>query len=208
MIIPKAISKIFFDGSAADGDPDRIIVERVQNGDVAAFNVIVTRYRQRIYGTLYHITANHEDAADLAQDTFLRAFRSIQRFRGKSAFSTWLYRIAINTALTQIRKNRLKHFFSFDAIDENAPVAKDVLDALADKLQVDRTVLARELQEKINESMQMLPTKARAAAVLSLIDGLSTREIADIMECTDNTVRKHLEFAKERLEEMLRSYLE
>lgn len=182
------------------------IVERVQAGDVAAFDQLILKYRTRVYSTIYHMTANREDAADLTQDAFIKAFQSINRFHGQSSFFTWLYRIAVNATLTHIRKNKLRSFFSFDKIHEDAKVA-EVIDHLTDNKDVEREVFVGELQEKLNEAMQKLSIPHRTVVTLFEIEGLSHEEIADIMECSVGTVRSRLHYAKQLLQADLQSYL-
>ena len=98
-----------------EADADMAIVHRVQAGDVAAFDELILKYRERVLGIIYNMTSNREDAADLTQDTFIKTFQSIHRFSGQSSFFTWLYRIAVNTALSHLRKHRLRSFFSLCA---------------------------------------------------------------------------------------------
>ena len=93
-----------------EADSDMAIVRRVQDGDVAAFDQLVLKYRARVYSVVYNLTSNREDAADLTQDAFIKAFQSINRFQGHCSFFTWLYKIAVNTSLSHLRKNRLRSF--------------------------------------------------------------------------------------------------
>lgn len=182
------------------------VVERVQAGDVAAFDQLILKYRMRVYATIYHMTSNREDAADLTQDSFIKAFQSINRFHGQSSFFTWLYRIAVNSALTHIRRNKLRSFFSFDKVHEDVKVA-EIIDHLTDKKDVERDVFVSELQEKLNEAMQKLSIPHRTVVTLFEIDGLSHEEIADIMDCSVGTVRSRLHYAKQLLQADLQSYL-
>src|SRR5690606_3024774 len=139
------------DASAADVRPitetdrDAILVARVQSGEVAAFDILVNKYRERLYGIVYNLTSNREDAADLTQEAFIKAFTAINRFKGNSAFFTWLYRIAVNTSLSHLKKNRLRRFFSLESIQEEGASA-EILDALAIKQRTERGALISELQ--------------------------------------------------------------
>ncbi|MGH7997786.1 MAG: sigma-70 family RNA polymerase sigma factor [Opitutaceae bacterium] len=189
-----------------EADEDLKIVRRVQSGDVAAFDALIRKYRERIFGVVYHLTSNREDAADLAQDAFIKAFQSIHRFQGQSTFFTWLYRIAINASLSHLRKNRSRSFFSLEKIDQNEPIAREVLDALIDKGTTDRGTVIRELQEKLNEAMQKLSIKHRTVVTLFEIDGLSHQQIAEIMTCSVGTVRSRLHYAKQLLQSELAPY--
>ena len=189
-----------------EADSDWMIVQRVQAGDVAAFDALILKYRERVYAMIYNMTSNREDAADLTQDTFIKAFQSINRFQGQSSFFTWLYRIAVNSSLTHIRKNKLRTFFSFDKVHEDAGVA-DVVNRLTDKKDVERDVFVHELQEKLNEAMQKLSISHRTVVTLFEIDGLSHEEIAEVMSCSVGTVRSRLHYAKQLLQAELQSYV-
>jgi RNA polymerase sigma-70 factor (ECF subfamily) len=191
--------------SAADAD--RILVERVQNGDVTAFDTLVRKYRERLYGIVYNLTSNREDAADLTQEAFIKAFSSINRFKGNSAFFTWLYRIGVNTALSHLKRNRLRRFFSLEQIQEEGSNAL-VLETLAAKHKSDKGALLSELQEKLNEAMQKLSPKHRTVVVLFEIEGLSHQEIADILGCSVGTVRSRLHYAKQQLQADLKHFID
>ena len=112
-----------------EADADLDVVRRVQAGDVAAFDTLIRKYRERVLGIIYNMTSNREDAADLAQDAFIKAFQSINRFQGQASFFTWLYRIAVNSTVTHLRKNRLRSFFSLESVREDDPVSKELVDA-------------------------------------------------------------------------------
>lgn len=190
-----------------EADADIAIVRAVQGGDVAAFDRLISKYRERVYGVVYHMTSNREDAADLTQDAFIKAFQSIHRFGGQSSFFTWLYRIAVNATLSHLRKARLRSFFSLERIDSEEPVAKEIISALTDKTGVDRDAYVRELQEKLNDAMQKLSTKHRTVVTLFEIDGLSHQEIAEVMDCSVGTVRSRLHYAKQLLQAELQPYI-
>jgi len=190
-----------------EADADVEIVRQVQAGDVAAFDCLIGKYRERVYGIVYNMTSNREDAADLTQDAFIKAFQSIHRFGGQSSFFTWLYRIAVNSALSHMRKMRLRSFFSLERIDSEAPVSKEIIAALTDKTGADRDAYVRELQEKLNDAMQKLSIKHRTVVTLFEIDGLSHQEIADVMDCSVGTVRSRLHYAKQLLQSELQPYM-
>ncbi len=189
-----------------EADSDWAIVREVQLGKVAAFDQLVLRYRERVYGVVYNMTSNREDAADLTQDAFIKAFQSINRFQGQSSFFTWLYRIAVNSTLSHLRKNKLRTFFSFEKITEDDKTT-EVLAQLTDKEGADREVYVRELQEKLNEAMQKLSIKHRTVVTLFEIDGLSHEQIAEVVGCSVGTVRSRLHYAKQILQAELQSYL-
>lgn len=189
-----------------EADTDFTIVKRVQAGEVAAFDVLIRKYRERLFGVVYNLTSNREDTADLVQDAFIKAFQSINRFQGQSSFFTWLYKIAVNTALSHLRKNRLRTFFSLEKIQQDEP-SSEILAQLTDKTGADRDTYLHELQEKLNEALQKLSIKHRTVITLFEIDGLSHGEIADIMECSEGTVRSRLHYAKQFLQGELGKYL-
>ncbi|HQU08402.1 MAG: RNA polymerase subunit sigma-24 [Verrucomicrobia bacterium 21-51-4] len=191
---------------AQEADADWKIIERVHAGEIEAFDEIVTRYQKRIYSIIYNLTSNREDASDVAQDVFIKAFRHLHRFRGQSSFFTWLYRIAINTSMTHLRRNRMRRFFSLDPFNEEG-TSSEVMEHLADPMNGDKSLLLNELQEKLNESLQKLSLKHRMTVVLFDIEGLSHQEIAKIMRCSEGTVRSRLQYAREQLQSWLSPYL-
>jgi RNA polymerase sigma-70 factor (ECF subfamily) len=191
----------------APADSDQMLVSRVQNGDVAAFDTLVRKYRERLYGVIYNLTSNREDAADLTQESFIKAFSSINRFKGKSAFFTWLYRIGVNTTLSHLKRNRFRRFFSLENIQEEGSNAQ-IIETLAAKHKSEKGALLSELQEKLNEAMQKLSPKHRTVVVLFEIEGLSHQEIAEIAGCSVGTVRSRLHYAKQQLQADLKHFLD
>lgn len=190
-----------------EADADVEVVRQVQAGDVAAFDRLITKYRERVYGIVYNMTSNREDAADLTQDAFIKAFQSIHRFGGQSSFFTWLYRIAVNSTLSHLRKSRLRSFFSLETIDSDEPVAKELIAALTDRTGAERDTFVRELQEKLNDAMLKLSIKHRTVVTLFEIEGLSHQEIAEVMECSVGTVRSRLHYAKQLLQAEMQPYM-
>lgn len=190
-----------------EAESDWVLVRRIQAGEVARFDDLVVKYRERIWGVVYHMTANREDASDLTQDAFIKAFQSINRFQGQSAFFTWLYRIAINGTLNHLQKNKLRRFFSLEKIRDEEPVGA-VMEQLADTGPgSDRQACLNELQQKLNEAMQKLSIKHRTVVTLFEIDGLSHEDIAQITGTTVGTVRSRLHYAKQILQAELQAYL-
>jgi RNA polymerase sigma factor (sigma-70 family) len=205
---PKALAKplVASPERQQEAGTDWMVVQRVQAGEVGAFDQLILKYRERVYAMVYHMTSNREDAADLTQDAFIKAFQSINRFQGQSSFFTWLYRIALNSALTHLRRNKLRSFFSFDKVHEDAKIT-EVISQLTDKRDVEREVFVSELQEKLNEAMLKLSIPHRTVVTLFEIDGLSHEEIAEIMNCSVGTVRSRLHYAKQILQAELQSYV-
>lgn len=189
-----------------EADSDLVIVRQVQAGDVAAFDQLILKYRERVFGIVYNLTSNREDSSDLTQDAFIKAFQSIQRFQGHSSFFTWLYKIAVNATLSHLRKNRLKSFFSLEKIQEDN-TQTEIIEQLTDKQGADRAAYLRELQEKLNEAMQKLSIPHRTVITLYEIDGLSHTEIAEITGSSEGTVRSRLHYAKQFLQGEMSKYL-
>ncbi|HTB62498.1 MAG TPA: sigma-70 family RNA polymerase sigma factor [Opitutales bacterium] len=191
---------------AAEAEVDLALVQRVQTGDIRAFDLLIQKYRERLYAIIYNLTSNREDASDLTQEAFIKAFRNIRLFKGDSSFFTWLYRIAVNTSLTHLKRSRLRRFFSFENLDEQVSQS-ELAEVLADKMQTDKPALIKELQEKLNEALQRLSLNHRTVVVLFEIEGLSHQEIAQVMECSEGTVRSRLHYAKLQLQSYLQDYL-
>jgi RNA polymerase sigma-70 factor, ECF subfamily len=207
MSLARAVETEVKAGEVTLVDEDLALVARVQAGEMAAFDALTRKYRERIYSIVYNITSNREDAADLTQDAFVKAFSSISGFKGKSSLFTWLYRIAVNCALTHIKKTRFRRFFSFDNIDEEmAPT--EIVENLAQKDPGgDKSSQLSELQEKLNEALQKLSPKHRTTVILFEIEGLSHQEIAEVMHTSEGTVRSRLHYAKTQLQADLQSYI-
>jgi RNA polymerase sigma factor (sigma-70 family) len=189
-----------------EASADWVAVQKVQAGDVAAFDPLILKYRERVYSVIYNLTSNREDASDLTQDTFIKAFKSITRFKGKSSFFTWLYRIAVNSTLTHLKKNRFRHFFSFEKITEEDK-SGEFIEGLVANSTSDKDTLINELQEKLNEALQKLSFNHRTVVSLFEIDQLSHKEIAEVVGCTEGTVRSRLHYAKQELQALLHDYL-
>jgi len=192
---------------SASAQPDELtLVRRARQGDLGAYDELVRRYQERIYATVYHMTSNHEDANDLAQEAFIKAFHALKSFKGGSSFYTWVYRIAVNKAINFLkqRKNRIQ--LSLDDLDVNAEHDPDLVALISDKTPRRETGLA-ELQEKLNAAMQKLSEPHRLVVTLHDVQGLSHEEIAQIMECNIGTVRSRLFYARQQLQAYLSDYL-
>ena len=188
-------------------DEVSVLVKRVQGGDIAAFDSIMLLYRERLYSVIYNMTFNHEDAADLTQEAFVKAFRSLGKFKGKSSFFTWLYRIGVNMTLSHIQRKKTRKFFSFDQISEEYGTSKEFEKFSSSESSSVRNTLLNELHQKLNEALLKLSDKHRTIVVLFEIDGLSHKEISTIMKCTEGTVRSRLHYAKLQLQSLLSDYL-
>ena len=176
-------------------------------GDFSAFDKIMSLYKERLYGVIFNITFNHEDAADLTQETFVKAFRSLSKFKRKSSFFTWIYRIGVNMALSHLKKKKARTFFSFDQFAGGEAHHKEISSLTTKENSSVRNTLLNELHEKLNEALSKLSDKHRTIVVLFEIDGLSHKEIASIMKCTEGTVRSRLHYAKLQLQSFLGDYI-
>jgi RNA polymerase sigma factor RpoE len=185
---------------------DLTLVRRAQSDDMRAYDVLIRRYQERIYATVYHMTSNHEDANDLAQDTFIKAFRALKSFKGDSSFYTWIYRIAVNKTINFLkqRKNRIQ--ISLNDVDFNAENDPDLV-ALTSERTPRRDLNLSELQEKLNGAMLKLSEHHRMVVTLHDVQGLSHEEIGKIMDCNVGTVRSRLFYARQQMQAYLSDYL-
>jgi RNA polymerase sigma factor (sigma-70 family) len=182
------------------------LVRRARRGDLGAYDELVLRYQERIYATVYHMTANHEDANDLAQEAFIKAFQALRSFKGGSSFYTWVYRIAVNKTINFLKQRKNRAQMSLDDLDFNAEHDPDLVALISDKTPR-REVNLSELQEKLNAAMQRLSEPHRLVVTLHDVQGLSHEEIAEIMECNIGTVRSRLFYARQQLQAYLSDYL-
>jgi RNA polymerase sigma-70 factor (ECF subfamily) len=182
------------------------LVKRAQRGDMDAYDELVRRYQERIYATIYHMTSNHEDANDLAQETFIKAFQALKSFKGGSSFYTWVYRIAVNKTINFLKQRKNKAHMSLNDLDFNAEHDPDLVALISDKTPR-REVNLTELQEKLNSALQKLSEPHRLVVTLHDVQGLSHEEIARIMDCNIGTVRSRLFYARQQLQAYLSDYL-
>ena len=182
------------------------LVKRARRGDLGAYDELVQRYQQRIYATVYHMTANHEDANDLAQEAFIKAFQALKSFKGGSSFYTWVYRIAVNKTINFLKQRKNRSQMSLNDLDFNVEHDPDLVALVSDKTPRREATLT-ELQEKLNEGMQRLSEPHRLVVTLHDVQGLSHEEIAKIMECNIGTVRSRLFYARQQLQAYLSDYL-
>jgi len=182
------------------------LVRKARHGDLESYDELVKRYQERIYATIYHMTSNHEDANDLAQEAFIKAFHALKSFKGGSSFYTWVYRIAVNKTINFLKQRKNKAQMSLDDLDFNAEHDPDLVALISDKTPR-REVNLAELQEKLNEAMQKLSEPHRLVVTLHDVQGLSHEEIAKIMNCNIGTVRSRLFYARQQLQAYLSDYL-
>ncbi|HTV42923.1 MAG TPA: sigma-70 family RNA polymerase sigma factor [Candidatus Sulfotelmatobacter sp.] len=185
---------------------EMVLVDRARHGDLKAYDELVRRYQERIYATIYHMTSNHEDANDLAQESFVKAFQALKSFKGGSSFYTWLYRIAVNKTINFLKQRKNRQHMSLNDLDFNAEHNPDLVALISDKTPR-RDAGLTELQEKLNAALLKLSESHRLAVVLHDVQGLSHEEIAKIMHCNIGTVRSRLFYARQQLQALLADYV-
>jgi RNA polymerase sigma-70 factor (ECF subfamily) len=174
------------------GDDD-VTVERAKRGDREAFAALVRKHQRRVYSTAFHITGHHGDADDVAQEAFLRAFRALPRFDGRSEFFTWLYRIVVNVALNALRSRKRATFEPLDRGERRAAGGVDPA----------RQTEARAEARRVLEALAELPLALRVTLVLAAVEQLPYREIAVAMDCPEGTVAWRVNQARKQLRHKL-----
>lgn len=192
--------------TTAEAQAEIALVDRARAGDLQAYDELVRRYQERIYGTIYHMTSNHEDANDLVQETFIKAFSALKSFKGGSSFYTWVYRIAVNKTINFLKQRKNRQGMSLNDLDFNAENDPDLVALISHKTPRRESGLA-ELQEKLNEAMGKLSDVHRLVVTLHDVQGVPHEEIAEIMDCNIGTVRSRLFYARQQLQGYLADYL-
>ena len=185
---------------------EELLVRQARHGDLEAYDELVRRHQQRIYATIYHMTANHEDANDLAQESFIKAFQALKSFKGGSSFYTWIYRIAVNKTINFLKQRKNRVHMSLNDLDFNAEHDPDMMALISDKTPRREAGLT-ELQEKLNAALMKLSEPHRLVVVLHDVQGQSHEDIAKIMNCNIGTVRSRLFYARQQLQGFLADYL-
>ena len=181
---------------------DQLLVERVQKGDKHAFDLLIQKYQHRIVSLVSRYVSDFSEAQDVAQEAFIKAYRAIGRFRGDSAFYTWLYRIAINTAKNWIvAKNRRPPASDIDAVDAEK---YSMSSRLQESSTPENELLREEIERTVYGTIASLPEDLRTAIMLREMDGMSYEEIAVTMECPIGTVRSRIFRAREAIDEKLK----
>jgi len=189
----------------SDRQIDQLLVERVQKGDKQAFDLLVLKYQNRIINLVSRFVSDYAEAQDVAQEAFIKAYRAIERFRGDSAFYTWLYRIAINTAKNYlVSRSRRPPTSDVDVHDAEQYTTET---RLKDRDTPERELLKEEISEMINSTIQELPEDLRTAILLREMDGMSYEDIAVTMDCPIGTVRSRIFRAREAIDEKLKPLL-
>lgn len=185
---------------AAERELVRTLVRRSQAGDLGAYDELIRRYQERIYGLAYHLTSNHEEANDIAQETFIKAWRALSGFKGDASFYTWIYRIAYNHTLNHLKSRRMRTpHLSLNDIDLQAENNPDLV-ALASNHTPHQDAKLSELSERLNTALQKLSEEHRMVVTLHDIQGLPHEEIARIVGVNSGTVRSRLHYARQQLQ--------
>ncbi|HVF33849.1 MAG TPA: RNA polymerase sigma factor RpoE [Candidatus Saccharimonadia bacterium] len=186
-------------------DLDEVLVKRVQAGERKAFDLLVRRHQHKVIGVISRYVADWSEAQDVAQESFIRAYRAIGNFRGESAFYTWLYKIATNTAknwlVSQGRRPPTDDVQIEDAVHLDAAVR------LKDSSTPERELLRQEIERTVFATVEALPEELRQAITLREVEGLSYEEISERMECPIGTVRSRIFRAREAIDNRLRPLL-
>ena len=180
------------------GHEDSYVVEKCLQGDRSAFAVIVDRYKKQVYSITYSMTRNHADADDLSQDTFIKAYQNLRKFKLGTNFRSWLSRIAVNSCIDHLRH---KKRFSEDSLDAQAEVLPDGNPGPQGELE------SGELMENITEAVDSLPQSQRIVVVMREMQGYGLKEIAEILKCSESTVRWRLHYARKKLQKKLQNYV-
>jgi RNA polymerase sigma-70 factor, ECF subfamily len=187
-------------------DVDQQLVERVQKGDKRAFDLLVLKYQHKIFAVISRFIRDHAEVQDVAQDAFIKAYRALPNFRGESAFYTWMYRIAINTAKNYlVARNRRPPASDLDLDDAEFYSGSE---AMHEMNTPERNLLRDELQAVIDQAFRDLPEDLRVAVTLREIDGLSYEEIAEAMNCPIGTVRSRIFRARESIDKKIQPLLD
>jgi len=187
---------------------DTELVAKCQRGDMRAFNELVTKYRGKVYAMIYNMIHNEQDAWDLAQDGFLKAWKSIGRFRGQSAFYTWLYRIMMNVAIDWVRRKQITGDAEFDEelglkeVEAGASTVPQAEPLPFEKME------REEIRKRIDEAVEKLSPEHRAVILMREMDGMQYEEIAEALGCSTGTVMSRLFYARKKLQGALRDIYE
>lgn len=187
-------------------DSDQALVERVQAGERSAFDVLVSRYQHKVVKLVMRYVRDQSEALDVTQEAFLKAYRALPRFRGDSAFYTWLYRITINTAknhLVAARRRPLDYNLDLQDSDQY-----ELHGRLKDIDTPERVLMSEEIREAVNQAIEALPEDLRTAIMLRELEGMTYEEIATTMECPVGTVRSRIFRARDAIDKRVRPLVE
>ena len=196
--------------TAQQPDPDAALVERARQGDVRAFEMLVLKYQRRIERLIGRFIRDADTVADVAQESFIRAYRAMAQFRGESAFYTWLYRIAVNTAKKTLANQKRDIVISESALAGNRQDDEETYRPehdLTDGETPEAVLASREIARTVNAAIEALPEDLRQAVLLREVEGMSYEDIAQAMDCPIGTVRSRIFRAREAIARRLRPLL-
>jgi RNA polymerase sigma-70 factor (ECF subfamily) len=194
----------------SDADADALLVERVKLGDVRAFEMLVVKYQRRIERLIGRMVRDTDLVQDIAQESFMRAYRAMPKFRGESAFYTWLYRIAVNTAkkaLMDMKRDPLVSESSLRGDDEGEETSRAGSE-ISDTATPEALLASKEIAAAVNSAIEALSEDLRQAITLREIEGLSYEEIAAVMNCPIGTVRSRIFRARDAIAVRLKPLLD
>lgn len=194
----------------SDRDTDQVLVARVQAGDRAAFDLLVSKYHRKVLRLISRLVRDPAEVEDIAQETFIKAYRALPQFRAESAFYTWLYRIAVNTAKNYLSASNRRPIPMSDLMkaddEDESPLSS--FEPAVDMQTPDSVMLSRQIAKTVEQAMEALPADLRTAVTLREIEGLSYEEIAAAMNCPIGTVRSRIFRARDAIAEKLRPLLD
>ncbi|WP_064505468.1 RNA polymerase sigma factor [Defluviitalea phaphyphila] len=178
------------------------LIKKAKKGDILAFEELILRYEAKIYNIAYRMLSNEEDAKDVSQEIFIKVFKKLKKFRGDSNFSTWLYRIATNACIDELRKRKGKEIYSVDEKIETkeGSIIKEYVD---DKQNVEELIINKEKAYSIQLAINKLSEEHKKAIILRDLQGLEYNEISKILECSLGTVKSKISRARRKLKELL-----
>jgi RNA polymerase sigma-70 factor (ECF subfamily) len=183
--------------SAGECD-DHQLIEQFLDGEQRSFNLLVERYRERIYLLVWRMVRNREDALDLSQEVFVKAYKNLKSFRQESNFYTWLYRIAVNLSLNFVRREKLRSFLSLS----------DLSDRITSDSSPSDDIERYQLSGLIDRAVMKLPEKQRAVFILRHYEQMSVKEVADLLGKSEGTIKANYYQAIKKLRESLKPYVE
>ena len=203
------IDRIVQDPGRRDELSDGELIAQFLAGSEEAFNRLVLRHQRRAYNIAYRFLSHHEDALEVAQDAFVRAYRNLRRFKGKSSFKTWLYKIILNLARNRYRRRVSRGELKKVSLDnprqyEDSEATREIED---ERLSPRREIDGREIQEQIQRGLMRLAAEHRQVIVLRHIEGLSYEEMTQVLQCAEGTVKSRLHRARLELRDILRDLL-
>ncbi len=186
-------------------DPDADFVARARNGDTRAFDALILKYGEKLYGLVYNMTAHKEDTYDLLQEIFAKAYHALPRFRGQSSFYTWIYQIAVNMTLNFLKKRKRRTGMSLNDLDSSIHEDPAMIDS-AHMANPEAQSNLHELQKRLNEAMMRLSEPHRTVVTMFDIQGIPHAEIAKVLKISEGTVRSRLHYAHQHLQSLLQDY--